>query len=123
MAFNVKKRGKLTYYYEGDRPVLSALVTEEQADGVAFADARERDLQERLARVQAILKSTAASTDPDLITARERATRVAGALTWQLAQAQAARVWDAKKNLRELDQQLAQARSRDAGRGDHPTVA
>ena len=33
MAFNVKKRGKLTYYYDGDRPVLSALVTEEQADG------------------------------------------------------------------------------------------
>ena len=33
MAFNVRKRGKLTYYYEGDRPVLSALVTEEQTDG------------------------------------------------------------------------------------------
>src|SRR6201747_3163452 len=27
MAFNVKQRGKLTYYYTGDRPVLSALVT------------------------------------------------------------------------------------------------
>lgn len=33
MAFNVKKRGKLTYYYNGDRPTLSALVTEEQPDG------------------------------------------------------------------------------------------
>jgi hypothetical protein len=33
MAFNVKKRGKLTYYFTGDRPVLSALVTEQQADG------------------------------------------------------------------------------------------
>lgn len=33
MAFNVKKRGKVTYYYSGERPVLSALVTEEQADG------------------------------------------------------------------------------------------
>jgi len=33
MAFTVKKRGKLTYYYTGDRPVLSSLVTEEQADG------------------------------------------------------------------------------------------
>ena len=29
MPFNVKKRGKLTYYYHGERPVLSALVTEE----------------------------------------------------------------------------------------------
>lgn len=33
MAFQVKKRGKLTYYYTGERPVLSALVTEEQPDG------------------------------------------------------------------------------------------
>ena len=33
MSFNIKKRGKLTYYYNGDHPVLSALVTEEQPDG------------------------------------------------------------------------------------------
>lgn len=33
MAFNVKQRGKLTYYFRGERPVLSALVTEEQPDG------------------------------------------------------------------------------------------
>jgi len=33
MPFQVKKRGKLTYYYQGDQPVLSALVTEELPDG------------------------------------------------------------------------------------------
>jgi len=33
MAFNVKRRGKLTYYYHGDHPVLSSLVTEELPDG------------------------------------------------------------------------------------------
>ena len=33
MAFKVKKRGKLTYYYSGEEPVLSALVVEEQPDG------------------------------------------------------------------------------------------
>lgn len=33
MAFLVKKRGRLTYYYGGDRPVLSALVTEDIGDG------------------------------------------------------------------------------------------
>ncbi len=33
MAFNVKKRGKLTYYYQGDHPTLSCLVTEELPDG------------------------------------------------------------------------------------------
>jgi hypothetical protein len=40
VPFNVKKRGKLTYYYSGDRPVLSALVTEELPDGdlkISFA--------------------------------------------------------------------------------------
>jgi len=40
MAFNVKKRGKLTYYYNGDAPVLSALVTEDLPDGdlkISFA--------------------------------------------------------------------------------------
>jgi len=33
MAFNVRKRGKLTYYYEGDHPVFSQLVTEALPDG------------------------------------------------------------------------------------------
>ena len=33
MPFNVKERGKITYYYNGDHPTLSALVTEKQPDG------------------------------------------------------------------------------------------
>lgn len=33
MAFHVKKRGKLTYYYEGDEPVLSNMVVEALPDG------------------------------------------------------------------------------------------
>jgi hypothetical protein len=33
MAFNVKKRGKLTYYFRGELPVFSHLVTEELPDG------------------------------------------------------------------------------------------
>lgn len=33
MAFSVKKRGRLTYYSSGERPVLSALVTEDLGDG------------------------------------------------------------------------------------------
>lgn len=33
MSFNIKKRGKLTYYYQGEHPVLSSLVTEEQPGG------------------------------------------------------------------------------------------
>jgi hypothetical protein len=40
VPFNVKQRGKLTYYYQGDRPVLSSLVTEALPDGdlkISFA--------------------------------------------------------------------------------------
>jgi hypothetical protein len=33
MAFKVKQRGKLTYYYEGDEPVLSNMVVETLPDG------------------------------------------------------------------------------------------
>ena len=33
MPFSVRKRGKLTYYYTGEYPVFSALVTEELPDG------------------------------------------------------------------------------------------
>lgn len=33
MAFTVKRRGRLTYYSQGERPVLSALVTEDLGDG------------------------------------------------------------------------------------------
>ena len=33
MPFKTKKRGKLTYYYEGEDAVLSAMVVEEQGDG------------------------------------------------------------------------------------------
>jgi hypothetical protein len=33
MAFTVRKRGRLTYYYGGDHPTLSALVTEELDKG------------------------------------------------------------------------------------------
>jgi hypothetical protein len=33
VPFNVKKRGKVTYYFSGERPTLSALVTEQQPDG------------------------------------------------------------------------------------------
>ena len=33
MAFKIKRRGKLTYYHQDDRPVLSSLVTEQLPDG------------------------------------------------------------------------------------------
>ena len=33
MTFEIKRRGRLTYYYGGARPVLSNLVTEQEANG------------------------------------------------------------------------------------------
>jgi hypothetical protein len=82
------------------------------ADGLAFADARQRDLLERLARVQSILKQ--AGQDPELAPARERARLAAGALSWELSQAHPARLWSAKKDMNIIDTELAQAQRRDA---------
>jgi hypothetical protein len=85
---------------------------ETDADGVVFADAKARELLERLASVQATLK--AAGADPELDRARQRARLAAGALTWQLAQQFPARVWESRKGLGAIDTGLAEARRRDA---------
>ena len=85
---------------------------ETDADGAAFADDRQRELNARLARVQATLKS--AGDDAELASARERARLAAGALSWQLAQQHTQRLWDAQKNLKAMAEQLDQARRRDA---------
>jgi hypothetical protein len=80
----------------------------DSADAAALADAKERDLMQRLARVQAVLT---AAPDAEL---QERARRVAGALEWQLARALPERQWEAKKTLRGIEGQLAAAAERDA---------
>jgi DNA repair ATPase RecN len=85
-----------------------------QATGEAFADARQRDLMVRLARVQAAV----AASDPALDGARQTARLAAGALTWQLAQEFPERVWNATKQLREIDAQLAQAQARNQALSD-----
>jgi len=85
---------------------------EEQGDGAAFADERQRGLQARLASVQAALD--AAPGDPELAAARERHRRAAGALAWDLAQAYPQRRWEAVKALAATEAQLAEARQREA---------
>jgi tetratricopeptide (TPR) repeat protein len=85
---------------------------EAQADGSAFADAKQRELIARLERVQAMLEQ-ATGSDPEIEKARQRTRLVAGALTWQLAQQHPARVWEAKKTLTTIDAELAEARRRD----------
>jgi hypothetical protein len=85
---------------------------ETESDGAAFADAKQRELLERLASVQATLK--AAGDDPALSSQRTRARLAAGALTWNLARELPVRLWDAKKNLRTIDTHLAEAQQHDA---------
>ncbi len=85
---------------------------ERVADGVAFADARERDLRARLADVEATLK--AAGHDPAMDAARERLRLAAGAMTWQLSQSHPARLQVAKQAQKELEAGVALAREREA---------
>jgi hypothetical protein len=84
---------------------------ESETDAAALADERQRDLLERLARVQATLKE--AGDDPSLADARERARLVAGALQWQLAQDYSARLWNTQRNVRSIDTELAEAHRRE----------
>lgn len=77
-------------------------------DGVAFADARQRDLLQRVAAVRAAL---AARPDEQ---AAERLRRVQGALAFELARDFPVRAWDAKKALRDLDLGIGQASARQA---------
>ena len=85
---------------------------ESQADGTAFADAKQRELIARLDRVKAAL--AAAPDDADSAAARERVRLIAGAMTWQLAQQHPLRLWDAQKALKTTDDELIAARKRDA---------
>jgi hypothetical protein len=99
---------------EQDREGLTRELTwaEAQSNVYAFTDHKEQALGERLTRVRAMLEQ--AGDDPQLQALRERYRRVAGALTWQLTQEYPQRLWEAKKQLRELDAQLGQARERDS---------
>jgi hypothetical protein len=96
------------------RDTLAAELQDAQsrADGMAFADDRERALAERLARDRDILARAAG--DPQLASLAERYRRVEGALAWQLSQELAPRLWEARKSLKSLGDGIAQARDHDA---------
>ncbi|MEP6504617.1 MAG: hypothetical protein ABJD97_14860, partial [Betaproteobacteria bacterium] len=86
---------------------------EAAGDGVAFADDKERELQQRLARVAATLAALPPDADPTLAEAHDRLRRVAGALAWQLALEYPARAWGAKKAQGQTETALADARRHD----------
>lgn len=96
------------------RDALAAELARAQAsaDGVAFADAKQRGLLARIARARATLDADA--SNPELAPARARVRLAAGALGWQLAQDHPARLWAATRQLQVIDATLAQAQQRDA---------
>jgi hypothetical protein len=85
---------------------------EAEGDHTALVDAARRAQLDRMADIRAIVER--AGTDPEVVAAAERVRRVAGALTWQLAQEHPDRLWRAKKALRTIDTELELARARDA---------
>jgi tetratricopeptide (TPR) repeat protein len=85
---------------------------EEQADGVAFADAQERELRDRLESVQANI--AALGDTPETAAARERHRLSAGALTWRLSQTHAARLDEARRAMQVLEAGLVEARQHEA---------
>ena len=86
---------------------------EDIQDGTAFADANERELQQRLKRVTDTLASLPPDTDPSLAEAHDRLRRVAGALAWQLAHDYPARAWSATKGQQQTEAALVDARAHD----------
>ena len=82
------------------------------ADHAALADAVRRAQIERIADLQALLQR--AGTDPEVAAAADRVRRVAGALTWQLAQEFPDRLWNAKKAVRSINMEIELAQARDA---------
>jgi hypothetical protein len=95
------------------RDELTAAVDKAEADNdhAALVDAARRAQLDRVADMRAILER--ASNDPEVAAAAERVRRVAGALTWQLAQEHPERLWNARKALRTINTELELARARD----------
>jgi chromosome segregation ATPase len=93
-----------------DAVVAEVAKGESEGDGVAFADAKQLDLLERVKQMRAIVDDPAA--DPEAIALRDRVRLVSGVLSWQLGEDVAGRIWTAKKELQNIDAELAQASRR-----------
>lgn len=83
-----------------------------EQDPQAFANVRDRELLDLIEGVKQGLKDVSDAAEAARI--RERTRLVSGALTWRLAQEYAARSWDAQKDMKTIDAELALAREREA---------
>jgi hypothetical protein len=85
---------------------------ESETDTIAFADPKQDDLLQRLASVQTAIKAN--PSDPGIAQLADKVRLLSGALAWQLSQDFPARLWAARKALRDADEQLAVAQGREA---------
>ena len=80
-------------------------------------------LQQRLERAKATIALMGET--PEASDARERLRRAEGALTWRMTDEFPARLWEAKKSMRTIDERLAEAAGREAAlaqaQRDEPT--
>jgi len=81
---------------------------EAAGDGVAFADAKQIELLEKLKDMRRIVD--APNADEEAFKLRDRVRLVGGVLTWQLAQDSVGRLWDAKVELERIGGQLEDAK-------------
>lgn len=80
---------------------------ESESDMLAFADAKQRELLERITSAQAAIRALGGEAPAG---AADRARLASGAMTWNLMQQLPERLWDAKKSLRVIDNNLEEAR-------------
>ena len=80
---------------------------EAEGDGVAFADAKQLDLLERLKDIHRIADDP--NADPQIVKTRDRVRLVSGVMSWQLAQDATDRIWKEKRELQSIDAELAEA--------------
>jgi hypothetical protein len=85
---------------------------EREADVAAFADALEREQQQRLDRAKATLEAMDRN-DPDLPAYQDRYRRALGALRWQQTQKFPDRLWQARKVMLDLERITLRARLAD----------
>lgn len=85
---------------------------ERNPDGVIFATGHERDLLNRVERVRATLAQQTEDS-PENTQARDRLRLVSGTLTWQLAQEQPVRLWEAQKAVQAMTEGLKHAQQRE----------
>ena len=81
-----------------------------EQDPQAFANVKDRELLDLIDGVKQGLKDVSDAAEAQRL--RERTRLAAGALEWRLTQEYAARAWDAQKDMKTIDAELALAKQR-----------